>query len=118
MQHHNETKLTVGLDVTLVKGLPMPRHQLNDRQKRIVRSFLNAIRNKPDKTDWSYITMPSDDNGYDLAVVITIGIPVVDEIKDMHKSDLKRFQQIGLITLIPGRKAFRVKVGMIRRYAT
>ena len=95
----------------------MPKHRLDDTQKRIIRTFLEAIRNKPDKTDWSYNTMPSDDNGFDLAVCINSGIPIVDEIKDMHKSDLKRFHEIGLITLIPGRKAFRVNVPMIRRYA-
>lgn len=95
----------------------MPKDQLTERQNRIVRTFLKAIRNNPEKTDWSYITMPSDDNGYDLAVEITIGIPVIDEIKDMRKSDLKLFGQLRLISLISGRSAFRVNAQMIRRYA-
>lgn len=95
----------------------MPKDQLTERQNRIVRTFLKAIRNNPEKTDWSYTTMPSDDNGYDLAVEITVGIPVIDEIKDLRKSDLKLFQKIGLITLILGRKAFRVNAQMIRHYA-
>ena len=95
----------------------MPRNQLNDRQKRIIRSFSKGLRDKPDKTDWSYNTVPSDDNGYDLAVNINIGIPAVDDIKDIHKSDLKLFEQIGLITRIPGRKAFRVNERKIQSLA-
>ena len=91
----------------------MPRNQLNDRQKRIIRSFSKGLRDKPDKTKWSYMTIPSDDNACDLAVDINSGNPTVDDIKDIHKSDLKLFEKIGLITPIPGRKAFRVNVRMI-----
>lgn len=95
----------------------MPNYRLSDRQKHIIRAFLNGLRNKPDKIEWSYDTMPSDDNRSDLAVCINTGIPAVDEIQDIYKSDLKLFGQIGLISPIPGRSAFRIDVRMIRRYA-
>ena len=65
----------------------MPNNQFNDRQKRIIRAFSKGLRDKPDKTKWSYQSIPSDDNAFDLAVDINSGIPAVDEIKDIHKSD-------------------------------
>lgn len=95
----------------------MPNFRLNDRQKRIIRTFSKALRDKPQKTEWSYNTMPSDDNPSDLAVCINTGIPALDEIQDIYRSDLKLFGQIGLISPTPGRKAFRVNVEVIRRYA-
>ncbi len=95
----------------------MPNNQMSERHKRIIRAFSKGLGVKPDKTDWSYNTMPSDDNGFDLAVCINSGIPAVDEIQDIHKSDLKLFVRIGLITPIPGRNAFRVNLQKIRRLA-
>jgi len=96
----------------------MPNIQFSDRQKRIIRAFSHALREKPEKTDWSYNTMPSDDDRrLDLAVCINIGIPAVDDIKDIYDSDLKLFKRIGLITPIPSRSAFRVNVPMIHRLA-
>ena len=95
----------------------MPNNRLNDRQKRIIRTFSNGLCDKPDKTEWSYNTISSDDNACDLAVDINSGITAVDEIKDIHKSDLKLFERIGLITSIDDRMAFRLIVPMIHRLA-
>ena len=61
--------------------------------------------------------MQSDDNGYELAVDINSGIPTVDNIKDIYKSDLKVFQQFGRISQIPGQKAFRVNKQKVHRLA-
>lgn len=96
----------------------MPTGRLDERQKRIIRAFSNALRDNPDKTDWSYNTMPSDDNAFDLSVDINAGIPAVDEIRDIHKSDLKLFGRMGIITPIPGRKAFRVNKQKVHRLAS
>ena len=95
----------------------MPNNRLNDRQKRIIRTFSNGLRDKPDKTEWSYNTIPSDDNRPDLAVEINTGITAVDEIEDIYECDLKLFKRIGLITPIAGRKAFRLNARKIHRLA-
>ncbi len=99
----------------------MPNYRINDRQKCIIRTFSKVLRDKPDKDKigWSYNTMQSDDddNRFDLAVQINIGISAVDKIQDIYKSDLKLFTQIGLITPIPGRKAFSVNARMVHSLA-
>ncbi len=95
----------------------MPNYRINDRQKRIIRTFSKALRDKPDKIDWSFQTMQSDENPFDLAVNINSGISIVDEITDFFRSDLKLFMKIGLITPIPGRKAFRVNVRKVHSLA-
>ena len=95
----------------------MPNNRLNDRQKRIIRTFSNVLRDKPDKTVWSYNTISSDDKRYDLAVQINTGITAVDEIEDIYEFDLKLFERIGLITSIDDRMAFRLIVPMIHRLA-
>ena len=95
----------------------MPNNRLNDRQKRIIRTFSNGLRDKPDKPEWSYDTIPSDDNRPDLVVEINTGIAAVDQIKDIYASDLKLFERIGLITPIDDRMAFRLIVPMIHKLA-
>lgn len=93
----------------------MPKYQLTEHQKDILRAFSLAMPNRPAGSEWSYFTMPSDYYGSDPAVKLNSGIRAIDAIKDIHKSDLDLFDQVGLITLITGRKAFRLNDDMICR---
>ena len=85
----------------------MPKYQLNERQKRILRAASKGLRDGTVKAEWTWQTMPSDTNRFDLELEITNGLPAANEL-GVHMKDLRRFEQLGLLTPIPGRKTYRV----------
>ncbi len=94
----------------------MPKHQLNERQKNILRAASKGLRDGTVKMEWTWYTMQSDDNGFELAFEITNGFPAANDL-GIRKKDLERFAQLGLLTQIPGRKTYRVNVQILHNMA-
>ncbi len=90
----------------------MPKYQLTERQKNILRAASIGLRKGTLKTEWTWQTMPSDDNGFELALEITNGFPAANDL-GIRMHDLKHFAQLGLLTPIIGRKSYRVNVRMV-----
>ena len=94
----------------------MPNYQLNDRQKRIIRAASKGLRDGTVKSEWTWQTMPSDDNGFELALEITNGFPAANDL-GIRVPDMELFVHLGLLTQIPGRKTYRVNVRIIHNMA-
>ena len=85
----------------------MPKYQLTERQKDILRTASRGLRKGEVGSTWSWITMPSD-NGAGRALVITDGFDAAAELK-VSIADLREFEEQGFLKSIEGRNAYHVK---------
>lgn len=88
----------------------MPKYQLTERQRNILRAASKGLRNGTVKAEWSWYTIPSDTGGLDFE--ITNGFPAANN-RGILKKDLEQFAQLGLLTPIIGRKAYQVNERML-----
>lgn len=83
----------------------MPKYQLTDDQKKMLRAASKGLRHRTVKTEWTWFTMPSDTR--ELYFEITDGFPAAKGL-GIKQSDLRDFEQLRFLHAISGRKAYHV----------
>ena len=85
----------------------MPKYQLTERQKNILRAASKGLLEGTVKTEWTWQTMQSDTNRFELDLEITYGFPAAEKL-GLCMQDLRDIERLGFLCAIAGRKAYHV----------
>ena len=73
----------------------MPKYQLSERQKNILRAVSTGLRQGTVKTKWLWIVMPLDTDDFDSELIVT-GFPDAETL-GIELSDLHYFAELGFL---------------------